>query len=105
MGVLRRCEGANAIRRVHGETPKHSARAVCRLARPAVDRRLIVATTASLSHRCTWLLTAPRSLTELEQNIKALELQPMSKQERRHWQRFCGLVCGRGRGVFETNWP
>ena len=51
------------------------------------------------------VLTAPRSLAELEQNMRALELAPMSKQERGHWQRFGDLVYGPGRGAFETSWP
>jgi aryl-alcohol dehydrogenase-like predicted oxidoreductase len=51
------------------------------------------------------VLTAPRSLAELEQNLKVLELPPMSKQERGQWQRFGDLVHGAGKGAFATNWP
>jgi aryl-alcohol dehydrogenase-like predicted oxidoreductase len=51
------------------------------------------------------VLTAPRSLAELEQNLDVLELPPMSKQERGQWQRFGDLVYGAGKGAFETSWP
>jgi aryl-alcohol dehydrogenase-like predicted oxidoreductase len=51
------------------------------------------------------VLTAPRSLAELEQNLDVLESPPMSKQERAQWQRFGDLVYGAGKGAFETSWP
>jgi len=51
------------------------------------------------------VLTAPRSLAELEQNLDVLELPPMSRQERNQWQRFGDLVYGAGKGAFETSWP
>jgi aryl-alcohol dehydrogenase-like predicted oxidoreductase len=51
------------------------------------------------------VLTAPRSLAELKQNLDVLESPPMSKQERSHWQRFGDLVYGAGKGAFETSWP
>jgi aryl-alcohol dehydrogenase-like predicted oxidoreductase len=51
------------------------------------------------------VLTAPRSLAELEQNLEVLELPPMSKQKRDRWQRFGDLVYGAGKGAFETSWP
>jgi aryl-alcohol dehydrogenase-like predicted oxidoreductase len=51
------------------------------------------------------VLTAPRSLAELEQNLDVLKLPPMSKQERGQWQRFGDLVYGAGKGAFETSWP
>ncbi|HLN27869.1 MAG TPA: aldo/keto reductase [Gemmataceae bacterium] len=51
------------------------------------------------------VLTAPRSLAELEQNLDVLELPPMSKQKRDQWQRFGDLVYGAGKGAFETSWP
>jgi aryl-alcohol dehydrogenase-like predicted oxidoreductase len=51
------------------------------------------------------VLTAPRSLAELEQNLDVLDLPPMSKQERGQWQRFGDLVYGAGKGAFETSWP
>ena len=51
------------------------------------------------------VLTAPRSLAELEQNLVVLELPPMSKQERGQWQRFGDLVYAAGKGAFETSWP
>jgi hypothetical protein len=51
------------------------------------------------------VLTAPRSLAELEQNLGVLELPPLSKQERGRWQRFGDLVYSTGQGAFETSWP
>jgi aryl-alcohol dehydrogenase-like predicted oxidoreductase len=51
------------------------------------------------------VLTAPRSLAELEQNLDVLELPAMSKLERGQWQRFGDLVYGAGKGAFETSWP
>src|SRR5262249_57180390 len=51
------------------------------------------------------VLTAPRSLAELEQNSDVLELLPMSKRKRGQWQRFGDLVDGAGKGAFETSWP
>jgi aryl-alcohol dehydrogenase-like predicted oxidoreductase len=51
------------------------------------------------------VLTAPRSLAELEQNLAVLELPPMSKQNLGQWQRFGDLVYGAGKGAFETSWP
>ncbi len=51
------------------------------------------------------VLTAPRSLAQLEQNLDVLELPPMSQPQRRHWQRLGDLVYGSGKGAFETDWP
>ena len=51
------------------------------------------------------MLTAPRSLPELEQNLGVLELPAMSKPERGQWQRFGDLVYGAGKGAFEASWP
>ena len=49
------------------------------------------------------VLTAPRSLAELEQNLDVLELRPMSKQRCGQWQRFGDLVYRVGKGAFETS--
>jgi aryl-alcohol dehydrogenase-like predicted oxidoreductase len=51
------------------------------------------------------VLTAPRSLAELEQNLDVLELPTMSQQERGKWERFGDLVYGAGKAAFETSWP
>lgn len=51
------------------------------------------------------VLTAPRSLAELEQNLDVFASPPMSKQECAQWQRFGDLVYGAGKGAFETSWP
>jgi len=51
------------------------------------------------------VLSAPRSLAELDQNLDVLELPPMSQHERDRWQRFGDLAYGAGKGQFETSWP
>lgn len=51
------------------------------------------------------VLTAPRSLAELKENLVVLESPPMSKRERDQWQRFGDLVYRAGKGTFETSWP
>src|SRR5262245_8533794 len=51
------------------------------------------------------VLTAPRSLAELEQNLDVLELPTMSPQDRDQWQQFGDVVYGSGKGRFETSWP
>jgi aryl-alcohol dehydrogenase-like predicted oxidoreductase len=51
------------------------------------------------------VLTAPRSLAELEQNLDVLEFPPISKQERGQWQRFGDRVYAAGKGAFESSWP
>jgi aryl-alcohol dehydrogenase-like predicted oxidoreductase len=51
------------------------------------------------------VLTAPRSLAELEQNLDVLASTPMNKQECARWERFGDLVYGTGKRAFETDWP
>jgi aryl-alcohol dehydrogenase-like predicted oxidoreductase len=51
------------------------------------------------------VLTAPHSVAELEQNLDVLTLPAMSIQQRGQWERFGDLVCGAGKGAFETSWP
>jgi aryl-alcohol dehydrogenase-like predicted oxidoreductase len=51
------------------------------------------------------VLTAPRSLAELKQNLDVLRLPLMSKQQQGQWQRFGDLVYAGGKGAFETSWP
>jgi predicted aldo/keto reductase-like oxidoreductase len=51
------------------------------------------------------VLTAPHSLTELEQNLKVLDAPAMSKRERSQWRRFGEMVHASGKGTFETSWP
>jgi aryl-alcohol dehydrogenase-like predicted oxidoreductase len=51
------------------------------------------------------VLTAPRSVAELEQNLDVLELPPMPRRDRAQWERFGDLVYGAGKGAFETTWP
>jgi aryl-alcohol dehydrogenase-like predicted oxidoreductase len=51
------------------------------------------------------VLTAPRSLAELDQNLDVLQSPPMSKRECARWERFGDVVHGAGKGSFETSWP
>jgi aryl-alcohol dehydrogenase-like predicted oxidoreductase len=51
------------------------------------------------------VLTAPRELAELEQNLDVLESPRMTTRECARWQRFGDLVHGQGSGAFETDWP
>jgi aryl-alcohol dehydrogenase-like predicted oxidoreductase len=51
------------------------------------------------------VLTAPRSLEELEQNLDVIGSPTMSKQERAKWEHFGDLVYAEGKGSFETSWP
>jgi aryl-alcohol dehydrogenase-like predicted oxidoreductase len=51
------------------------------------------------------VLTAPRAVAELQQNLDVLESPLMSKRERGKWQRFGDLVYGQRKGAFETSWP
>ena len=51
------------------------------------------------------VLTAPRTLAELEQNIKVLDSPSMSRRECTQWERFGDLVYATGKGAFESDWP
>ena len=51
------------------------------------------------------VLTAPKSVAELEQNLAALSSKPMKDDERARWKRFGDLVYGAGQDRFETEWP
>ena len=51
------------------------------------------------------VLSAPRSIEELERNLELLQLPPMSARERAKWERYGDLVRGEGSHAFETRWP
>jgi aryl-alcohol dehydrogenase-like predicted oxidoreductase len=51
------------------------------------------------------VLSAPKSLDQLEQNLAVFDALPMSDTERLHWERFGDLVRGSGSDAFETEWP
>jgi aryl-alcohol dehydrogenase-like predicted oxidoreductase len=51
------------------------------------------------------VLTAPRSLNELDENLEVLDKPTMSKRDRVRWERFGDLVHGCGKDAFETRWP
>jgi aryl-alcohol dehydrogenase-like predicted oxidoreductase len=51
------------------------------------------------------VLTAPRSIEELKENLQALQSPSMSQRERVHWQRYGDLLYKRAKDGFETQWP
>jgi aryl-alcohol dehydrogenase-like predicted oxidoreductase len=51
------------------------------------------------------VLSAPRSLGELDGNLQVLRLPPMSGRECAKWERYGDLVQGEGSHAFETRWP
>lgn len=51
------------------------------------------------------VLTAPKTLKALEDNLAALTSPPMSEHEVTHWRQFGDLVYGSGQDSFETSWP
>ena len=81
------------------------------LLEPYADWPAPTPTSADCYHYCLaqpsvhLVLTAPRSIAELDENLGALESPPMSKRERDQWQRFGDLVYGARKGTFETSWP
>jgi hypothetical protein len=54
------------------------------------------------------VLTAPKSVAELEQNLEVLESPKMPVQERSHWEQYGDVIYQHGRGEiddFESLWP
>jgi aryl-alcohol dehydrogenase-like predicted oxidoreductase len=54
------------------------------------------------------VLTAPKSLDELDESLAALKLPPMDEASRRHWETFGDIVYKDGGGPssdFEDRWP
>jgi predicted aldo/keto reductase-like oxidoreductase len=54
------------------------------------------------------VLTAPKSIRELDENLAALQLPSMTANTRRHWERFGDIVYESGGGsadAYEARWP
>ncbi len=54
------------------------------------------------------VLTAPKSVAELDENLHILRSSPMNHGECRHWERFGDFIYQQGRGGshdFESRWP
>jgi aryl-alcohol dehydrogenase-like predicted oxidoreductase len=54
------------------------------------------------------VLTAPKTLQELNENLVALKSLPMSVKARRHWEQFGDMIYrrgGRSSHDFESRWP
>lgn len=49
-------------------------------------------------------LSAPQTLTQLEENLSVLEAPKLSPQEEALWQEYGALVYGNGQDAFETEW-
>lgn len=53
------------------------------------------------------VLTAPKSIQELDQNVRVLKLPPMKRECRKKWERFGDIVYERSgsRAAYESRWP
>jgi len=51
------------------------------------------------------VLSAPKSLSELDANLQLLDLPPMTTRQCQQWERFGDLVHSQGSHAFETRWP
>src|SRR5262249_39235212 len=51
------------------------------------------------------VLSAPRTLVELEANMQVLRLPPITARQCAKWEVFGDLIRGAGSHVFETRWP
>lgn len=50
------------------------------------------------------VLTAPRTVRELEENLAVLAAPALSDRERAHWKQFGDLVYGSGSEAFDNQW-
>ncbi len=50
------------------------------------------------------VLTAPRTVAELDENLAVLASPPLTRREMSHWERFGDLVYGTGADSYETKW-
>ena len=50
-------------------------------------------------------LTAPLTAAEAIENAAVLDAEPMSDEERAHWDAYGDLIYGTGTDDFETQWP
>jgi aryl-alcohol dehydrogenase-like predicted oxidoreductase len=51
------------------------------------------------------VLTAPKTLEQLKENLSVLTSPPMTAEEMDHWRVFGDVVYGTGKDSFETSWP
>ncbi|MEX0610624.1 MAG: hypothetical protein WD229_00775, partial [Pirellulales bacterium] len=54
------------------------------------------------------VLTAPKSIGELDQNLAVLKAPPMNDDIRRHWERYGDIIYKNGGGrthEYESRWP
>jgi len=51
------------------------------------------------------VLTAPKSISQLEEDLQVLKSRAMMKKEIARWERFGDLVYGGGKDGYETMWP
>jgi aryl-alcohol dehydrogenase-like predicted oxidoreductase len=51
------------------------------------------------------VLTAPKTVKELDENVAALAAPKLSKRECAHWEKYGDLIYGPGGDRFETEWP
>ena len=51
------------------------------------------------------VLTAPKTVGELADNVAVVSSPPMGAAELAEWERFGDVVYGQGRDRFETEWP
>jgi hypothetical protein len=51
------------------------------------------------------VLSAPRTLKELDSNLHVLQMRPMGRHECAKWERYGDLIYADGFDRFETQWP
>lgn len=54
------------------------------------------------------VLTAPKTVAELDENLRAMSLPPMNGDARKHWEQFGDVVYNSGGGkadAYESRWP
>lgn len=49
-------------------------------------------------------LTAPQSVSQLEENLSVLNAPQLSPQEVQQWQLYGALIYGTGQDAFDTQW-
>ncbi|MGK7874671.1 MAG: aldo/keto reductase [Xenococcaceae cyanobacterium] len=60
----------------------------------------------ALQHRVVHLaLTAPKTRTQLKENLRVLSAPPLTPSEEVRWQQYGDLIYGNGQDAFETSWP
>lgn len=60
----------------------------------------------TLAHPAVRLaITAPRTITQLEQNLTALTSETPTADQLENWRSYGSLIYGRGNDAFDTEWP